>query len=131
MGARRFAPGSGRFLQRDVYHNAGADFGLTSDALNQNRYALAAGNPVGYVETDGNAVIDDGGGGSTITPIPPPPPPPINERRDSGLVEGDGPGEGGGGGGGSGGAQAEAEMAEAAMIQRQPSTQAKTTSSCS
>jgi RHS repeat-associated protein len=54
MGARRFAPDTGRFISSDFYTDALADTGLSTDPLTQNRYALAGGNPVGYVESDGH-----------------------------------------------------------------------------
>jgi RHS repeat-associated protein len=66
-GARRFDPGSGRFLQQDFYRGALDDLRLSTDPLNQNRYALAAANPIGYTESDGHTAtaIPDGGGGSS------------------------------------------------------------------
>lgn len=70
MGARRFGPDTGRFLSRDRYLGALADLGLSADPLTANRYALAAGNPISFVETDGHMVIPDGGGGSTTTTNP-------------------------------------------------------------
>jgi RHS repeat-associated protein len=54
MGARRFSPDAGRFLQLDQYHDALADLDLTTDALTGNRYALAGGNPISFVEVDGH-----------------------------------------------------------------------------
>ncbi len=67
-GARRFDLGSGRFLQPDLFRGALDDLGLATDPLNQNRYALAAANPIGYAESDGHMLIaDGGGGGSTAT----------------------------------------------------------------
>ncbi len=56
MGARRFNPTTTRFLQQDQYLGALDDLSLSLDPLTQNRYALAAGNPVGYVEVDGHSV---------------------------------------------------------------------------
>jgi RHS repeat-associated protein len=73
MGARRYGPNTGRFLQADAFAGALGDLGLALDPLTQNRYALAAGNPISYVETDGHMAIADGGGGGS-TPAPPPPP---------------------------------------------------------
>jgi RHS repeat-associated protein len=63
MGTRRFGPDTGRFLQRDRYMGALADLGLSLDPLTANRYSLAGGNPITYVETDGHAftIGDDGG----------------------------------------------------------------------
>lgn len=46
MGARWYLRQSGRFLQRDEHKLLCADRWLTTDALNYNRYALAAGIPV-------------------------------------------------------------------------------------
>lgn len=52
-------------MQRDVYDDALANLNLSRDALTGNRYALAGGNPVNFVEIDGHyaAPIDQGGGG--------------------------------------------------------------------
>ena len=69
MGARRYGPDTTRFLQQDLFHAALGDLGLTVDPLTQNRYALAGGNPVSYVEWDGHYPLADGGGGST-SPTP-------------------------------------------------------------
>ncbi len=54
MGARRFGPDLGSFLQQDQFSGALADLGLALDPLTQNRYALAGGNPISYVEWDGH-----------------------------------------------------------------------------
>ena len=54
MGARRYGPDIGAFLQQDLYYGALADLGLALDPLTQNRYALAGGNPISYVELDGH-----------------------------------------------------------------------------
>ena len=54
MGARRFGPQQGRFWQRDAYEDALGDLGLGLDPLTGNRYALAGGNPVSFVERDGH-----------------------------------------------------------------------------
>ena len=64
MGVRRYGPDIGRFLQQDIFAGALADLGLALDPLTQNRYALAGGNPISFVEVDGHRVIADGGGGS-------------------------------------------------------------------
>jgi RHS repeat-associated protein len=64
MGARRFGPSAGRFLQQDFLDDALGNLGLATDPLSQNRYSLAAGNPISFVETDGHMVALDGGGGS-------------------------------------------------------------------
>jgi hypothetical protein len=54
MGARRFGPDIGRFLQPDVYQGAMSDLSLSEDDLASNRFALAGGNPVSFVEDDGH-----------------------------------------------------------------------------
>ena len=74
MGARRFAPGPARYLQRDRFAAPAAELALTGSLPNANRYALAAGNPLGYVEQDGHWVADVDPNGET-QPLPPPPPP--------------------------------------------------------
>ena len=58
MGARRYDTG-GRFLQQDLYLGSLANLTLSVDPLTQNRYALAGGNPVGYLESDGHAPLPD------------------------------------------------------------------------
>ncbi|MBY8870381.1 DNRLRE domain-containing protein [Micromonospora sp. PLK6-60] len=73
MGARRFGPDTGRFLQQDAFASALGDLGLGLDPLTQNRYALAGGNPISYVESDGHMVTADGGGGGAVTASPPKP----------------------------------------------------------
>ena len=91
MGARRYGPDLGGFYQADVFHGSLADLGLSLDPLTQNRYALAAGNPVSYTETDGHALRPDGGSGAVYGPRPPSPPPALSPPPDTG--------DGGGGGG--------------------------------
>jgi RHS repeat-associated protein len=54
MGARRFSPDTGRFLQPDFYRDALDDVELSQDPLTQNRHSFAGGNPVSFVETDGH-----------------------------------------------------------------------------
>ncbi|MDQ3328473.1 MAG: hypothetical protein M3506_08130, partial [Chloroflexota bacterium] len=54
MGARQFSPDTGRFLQMDTYSGELQDMALGTDPLTQNRYALAAGNPISFVEVDGH-----------------------------------------------------------------------------
>jgi RHS repeat-associated protein len=54
MGARRFAPDTGRFLEQDFYREALSDVELSYDALTENRYGFAGGNPISFVETDGH-----------------------------------------------------------------------------
>ncbi len=61
MGARRFSPEAMHFLTQDVLSGALADLSLTSDPLTQNRYALAGGNPVSFVEWDGHIPVNDDG----------------------------------------------------------------------
>jgi RHS repeat-associated protein len=68
MGARRYGVDTGRFLQEDMFGNALGDLRLTLDPLSGNRYALAAGNPVSFVEVDGHMLMADGGGGGTSDP---------------------------------------------------------------
>ena len=54
MGARRFSPSTAHFLQSDFYDDALADLGLSTDELTSNRYSLAGGNPISFVESDGH-----------------------------------------------------------------------------
>lgn len=68
MGARRFAPDTARFLQDDAFRGALSNLALSTDPLTQNRYSLAGGNPLSFVEVDGHMVIADGGGGGSSTP---------------------------------------------------------------
>jgi RHS repeat-associated protein len=70
MGTRRFGPDTTQFIQQDMFASALGDLGLSLDPLTQNRYALAGGNPISYVETDGHMVIADGGGGGSPAPNP-------------------------------------------------------------
>jgi RHS repeat-associated protein len=70
MGARRFGPDIGRFLQGDMFFGALSDLGLALDPLTQNRYALAGGNPISYVEWDGHYVTLDGYGSGSRAPAP-------------------------------------------------------------
>jgi RHS repeat-associated protein len=72
MGARRFGPDIGRFMQGDMLFGALANLGLALDPLTQNRYALAGGNPISYVEWDGHWVTVDGYGGASPAPAPRP-----------------------------------------------------------
>ncbi|MGH2750230.1 MAG: RHS repeat-associated core domain-containing protein [Actinomycetota bacterium] len=66
MGARRFSSGTASFIQPDLYLGALANLGLSTDRLTNNRYALAAGNPVSYIESDGHAAIPDGTGSAKL-----------------------------------------------------------------
>jgi RHS repeat-associated protein len=70
MGARRFGPDLGGFLQQDMFHGALGDLGLATDPLTQNRYALAGGNPISFMELDGHMAVADGGGGGSASPNP-------------------------------------------------------------
>jgi RHS repeat-associated protein len=67
MGARRFSTDLTRFLQRDEYEDGRADGDLAVEGQTQNRYALAAGNPVGFIELDGHVSVPADGG----SPYPP------------------------------------------------------------
>jgi len=77
MGARRFGPDTARFLQPDLFLGALTNLGLSTDVLTGNRYGLAAGNPLSFLEWDGHMLIWDGAGGSSqdpkpiLTPLPP------------------------------------------------------------
>jgi RHS repeat-associated protein len=64
MGARRFTPDPGRYLQEDQLDDALGDLSLSDDPLTADRYGLAGGNPANFVESDGHMPIYDGG----ITP---------------------------------------------------------------
>ncbi|MQB01887.1 MAG: hypothetical protein GEU78_16680, partial [Actinobacteria bacterium] len=68
MGARRFGPDTARFLQPDLFKGALANLGLSSDPITGNRYALAGGNPLSYIEWDGHAPLLDGHGGAVDGP---------------------------------------------------------------
>jgi hypothetical protein len=46
-------------MSSDFYAGALSDIGLSTDPLTQNRYVLAAGNPVSFVEVDGHAPTTD------------------------------------------------------------------------
>jgi len=70
MGARRFGPDTGRFLQPDLFLGALSNLGLSTDVLTGNRYALAAGNPLSFLESDGHRLIWDGSGTSAPSPNP-------------------------------------------------------------
>ncbi len=68
MGARRFGPDAQSFLQPDSYAGALANLGLSMDPLTGNRYGLAAGNPVTFVEVDGHRLRENGAGTGRFTP---------------------------------------------------------------
>jgi len=70
MGARRFGPDVGRFLQQDQFSGALSDMALSFDPLTQNRYALAGGNPLSFIEWDGHMVMMDGNGNGSKNPAP-------------------------------------------------------------
>ena len=88
MGARRYGPDVGRFLQQDVYAGALSDLGLALDPLTQNRYSLAGGNPISFVEFDGHMAIANGGGGGAAAPNPSNAPPPPSDKDTQGGVQG-------------------------------------------
>ncbi len=54
MGARRYSPGTGRWLQQDLYYGAFDNLGLAQDPLNANRYLFTGANPINYLELDGH-----------------------------------------------------------------------------
>lgn len=68
MGARRFGPDISHFLQQDYFKDAFSDLGLAQDPLTQNRYDLAGGNPLSFIETGGHSFTNDGAGGSGRIP---------------------------------------------------------------
>lgn len=68
MGARRFGPDAQSFLQPDSYAGALANLGLSMDPLTGNRYGLAGGNPVSFVEVDGHRLRENGAGTGYRTP---------------------------------------------------------------
>ncbi|TME54492.1 MAG: hypothetical protein E6I60_07750 [Chloroflexi bacterium] len=61
---RRFGPDTAHFLQQDVFHGALSDLALGTDPISQNRFAMAGGNPLSFIEWDGHVVVADGGGGA-------------------------------------------------------------------
>jgi len=69
-GARRFSTDTMRFLQPDQLNGAFGDMQLSTDPLSQNRYSLAAGNPLGLTEWDGHMPIADGGGSGAAAATP-------------------------------------------------------------
>jgi RHS repeat-associated protein len=62
MGARRFGPEAARFLSVDLSMGALSGLSLSTDPLSQNRYSLASGNPLSFIEWDGHRVTLDGAG---------------------------------------------------------------------
>ncbi|MEJ7567736.1 MAG: RHS repeat-associated core domain-containing protein [Gaiellaceae bacterium] len=70
MGARRFGPDVAHFLQSDIYEDALGDLSLSADPLSANRYSLAGGNPVSFVEVDGHVADETTNGTGSVTPNP-------------------------------------------------------------
>ena len=68
MGPRQFSSDDAHFLQEDQLSGSGEDAFLTQNEPDQNRYALAGGNPVNYRDVDGHMVLPDGGGGGVRKP---------------------------------------------------------------
>jgi RHS repeat-associated protein len=58
MGARRYSPDAARFLQLDYFNGALSDLALSSDPLTANRYGLAGGNPLSFIEWDGHMAVE-------------------------------------------------------------------------
>ncbi len=74
MGARRYSPATGRWLQQDQYYGAFDNLGLAQDPLNSNRYLFTGANPINYIETDGHLFIAGtgaGGGGFSSNKVLP------------------------------------------------------------
>jgi RHS repeat-associated protein len=71
MGVRRYDRAAQRFLQLDQFQGALDDLTLATDPLTQNRYSLAASNPLSAIEWDGHVVVAPPSGGAA--PRPPPP----------------------------------------------------------
>jgi RHS repeat-associated protein len=69
-GARRFATDTSKFLQPDQFNNALSNLALGTDPITQNRYSLAGGNPLSFIEWDGHYPISDGGGSNDPSPSP-------------------------------------------------------------
>lgn len=59
MQARPYLPQAGRFLTEDRYESAAGDLSLEADALTQDRYSFAGGNPVNNIEFDGHVYCGD------------------------------------------------------------------------
>lgn len=72
MGARRFDPDDGRFLEQDYLRGAEADLELARASETQNRYAFAGGNPVTFAEEDGHAPLRPDPGTGAAPPRRPP-----------------------------------------------------------
>jgi RHS repeat-associated protein len=71
-GARRFSTDTSKFLQPDQFNGALGNLGLSTDPLSQNRYSLAGGNPLSFIEWDGHLSLVDGGGYADPSPDPNP-----------------------------------------------------------
>jgi RHS repeat-associated protein len=119
MGARQFGPQLGQFLQADQYDSALADLGLSSDPLTGNRYTLAGGNPISYIEVDGHMLCPRAGDcGRQATQV--------NrlaanaQRAPAGSGAGTGASGGGSGGSGSGGAQSTGSVFEQSLTSSLP-----------
>jgi len=69
-GARRFSSDAAHFMQPDRFFGALGNLGLSLDPLTQNRYGLAGGNPLSFIEWDGHLAVADGGGGGAASPNP-------------------------------------------------------------
>jgi RHS repeat-associated protein len=64
MGARRYSPKAGRWLEQDLYYNALDNLALSLDPLYSNRYLFTGANPINFVELDGHLLgpaVADGG----------------------------------------------------------------------
>jgi hypothetical protein len=85
------APGrpliSSKFLQPDQFNGALANLGLSADPLSQNRYSLAGGNPLSFIESDGHRPVPDGGGSADPGPTPDYSSTDLHAHRDDGLVD--------------------------------------------
>jgi RHS repeat-associated protein len=70
MGVRRYDRSAQRFLQLDQFQGALDDLALATDPLTQNRYSLAASNPLSAIEWDGHVVVAPPSGGAAPSPTP-------------------------------------------------------------
>jgi hypothetical protein len=70
MGVRRYDPSAQRFLQLDQFQGALDDLTLATDPLTQNRYGLAASNPLSGVEWDGHVPTATSSGTAATSPNP-------------------------------------------------------------
>ncbi len=61
MGARRFGPDVAHFLTPDFFYGSLSNLSLSIDPLTQNRYDLAGGNPISFVDSTGHAPCFDAG----------------------------------------------------------------------